>query len=153
MDGEFSHTYSAFIRANPDQVWKALTDPAQTVQYFPYSAARSDWQAGSACTYAAADGSIGAEGTVVQANPPHRLVQTIHVNAFRGYSGHPEFTLTWDIEQFGEATKLTVTHTGPDTISEFLLIATSHCPHTVSGVKTLLETGTPLRISDPALAR
>lgn len=153
MDGEFIHTYSAFIKASPDQVWEALTNPEQTVQYFPYSAVRSDWQAGSACAYTGPDGSIGAEGTVVQADPGHRLVQSLHVNAFPQYRGHPEFTLIWDIEPFGEATKVTVTHTGPEAVSGLLAMATSHCPHTMSGLKTLLETRTPLRIDDPALAR
>jgi uncharacterized protein YndB with AHSA1/START domain len=153
MDGEFSHTYAAFIKGSPGQVWAALTDPAQTVQYFPHQAVRSEWKPGSDLAYAGPNGAVLASGSVVEADPLRRLVLSLSADGFGPHTGHHEFTLIWDIEPFGEATLLTVTHTGPDAIRDLLVRATGHCPHTVSGLKTLVETGEPLRITDPSLAR
>ncbi|BCT78017.1 hypothetical protein SCMU_38590 [Sinomonas cyclohexanicum] len=153
MDGEFSHTYSAFIKASPGRVWEALTDPSQTVQYFPYQEVRSEWRDGSDVAYTGPDGTVRASGTVVEADEPRRLVLTVNADGFSQSPSHDKFSLIWDIEPFGEATLLTVTHSGPDAIRDLLVRATGHCPHTVSGLKTLVETGAPLRITDPSPAR
>lgn len=153
MEGEFSHTYSVFIKASPGQVWEALTDPRQTIQYFPYQEVRSEWRPGSDFAYTGPDGAVLAGGTVVEADPPRRLVLSLSTAGFSQNPSHHNLTLTWDIEPFGEATRLTVTHSGPDAIRDLLGRLTDHCPHTVSGLKTLVETGEPLRISDPSLAR
>ncbi|MDJ0458060.1 SRPBCC domain-containing protein [Arthrobacter sp. NQ7] len=153
MSDELSHSYSVFIRATPQQVWEALTDPDLTVQYNFGSAAKSDWRTGSHYAMTSADGSsVMYDGRVLLSNEPRQLVQTVNIKFDRAHIGHKEMTISWDIEQFGETCQVTISHRGPDSEAQLFEVLTSHCPNLMSGLKTLLETGKPLHIGQSATA-
>lgn len=146
MSHELELRYSIYIQASPEQIWEALTEPRLSTQYFPYAAIGGEWRAGSDYAMRHTDGSVVYEGKVLQADRPRLLLQTVNMKAIPAFVGHKEFTLEWLVEQFGDACKLTILHRG----SEAKVIETlaSHCPDTASGIKTLLETGKPLRIAN-----
>jgi uncharacterized protein YndB with AHSA1/START domain len=153
MSSELVHSYSVFIQATPEQVWEALTTSRFTTQYNFGSAVTSDWRAGSDYAMTTADGaSVMYDGKVVVADPPRHLVQTVNIKFDPALAGHKEMTIGWDIEQFGEACQATITHRGFDSDANLFEMLTSHCPHVLSGLKTLLETGKPLRIGQRAAA-
>lgn len=73
-----SYVYVTYIRASPEQVWRALTDADLTAQYWGHANV-SDWQPGSTWEHRRVDGSGAAAdvvGRVLEAEPPTRLVIT-----------------------------------------------------------------------------
>lgn len=153
MGHELIHSYSAFVKATPQQAWDALTNPALTVQYNFGSAARSSWLPGSDYVMESADGtSVEYDGKVLESDPPWHLAQSVNIRFDPSFLGHGQMSIGWDIEQFGEACRVTITHRGQDSDAQLFHLLTSHCPHLLSGMKTLLETGRPLHIGQPARA-
>ena len=150
---QLEHSYSIFVRATPDQVWQALTDPALTTQYYFGGAMQSDWRVGSEYRLATPDGTnVQFEGAVLEAEPGRRLAQSVHIKFDPEFIGHDEMSIAWDIEPFGEACRVTIWHRGAPTTAKLFALVTSRCPDLLSGMKTLLQTGTPLRISEPTQA-
>jgi len=143
---EFKHVYEVYIAASPERVWQALTDSELTKQYYYGNTVESDWQPGSPMVYRNPDGTASIECTVVEADAPRRLVHTF---LFPGSDESPS-RCTWTIEPRGEATLLVLSHDEFDgETSTFKSVAHGWVP-ILSGMKTLLETGTPLEISYPA---
>ncbi len=154
MSGKLEHRYGLFIKASPEQVWKALTEAEFTKHYFFGSAVHSDWRVGSPYTYTSADGAVVKfDGQVVAADYPRRLVQTLNVRFDPALANREEMTLGWEIEQAGEACLVTVIHTAHESDAKVYGMLTSHCAHLLSGMKTLLETGAPLRIGELVRSR
>jgi uncharacterized protein YndB with AHSA1/START domain len=151
MSNKLEHSYQIIIQATPEQVWQALTDARFTTQYFPNTAVESDWQAGSDYSHKRGD-AVAFDGKVVVSDRPRRLVQTVHMKFDPAVIGHKEITLSWDIEQMGESCMLTIGHEGSESDRKLFEHLTGHCPHTLSGIKTLLETGKPLSIPQPVAA-
>lgn len=104
----------------------------------------TDWTSGAGYRYTKADGELHLAGTVLE---PHRLVMTFNP-MWDGAKGEiPVSTVTWEIEPQGEIRKVTITHDGLDPqhpLTEGLSIGWEQI---LSGLKTLLETGTPLNLS------
>lgn len=152
MGQQLELSYSIWIQASPDEVWKALTEPALSRQYFPYALIEGVWTDGSAYAMRREDGSVAYDGTVLKAERPYRLVQTCNMKAIPAFVGHEAFVLEWIIEQSGDASKLTILHRGGEAAAQLIEMLVSHCPDTASGIKTLLETGKPLRMPNPVEA-
>jgi uncharacterized protein YndB with AHSA1/START domain len=51
MKGRYFATASTIIRAEPKEVWQALTDPATIKQFMFGSTVNTDWKVGSAITF------------------------------------------------------------------------------------------------------
>ncbi len=139
------HVYEVYIAASPEQVWRALTESEFTKQYYYDNTVESDWQPGSPMIYRNPDGTAAIECTVVEAEPPRRLVHTFF---FPGTEETPS-RCTWSIEPRGAASLLILTHDEFDgETSTYRSVAHGWVP-ILSGLKTLLETGKPLEISYP----
>jgi len=146
MGKEVALSYSIWIQTSAEEVWKALTEAKLSSQYFPYALIGGEWSKGSAYAMRRDDGSVVYDGTVLEADRPHRLVQTCNMKAVPEFVGHEEFELEWLIEQSGDACKLTIFHRGDEAAAQLIEMLVNHCPDTASGIKTLLETGKPLRM-------
>lgn len=93
-------------------------------------------------------GDVAVTGTVLEADPPHRLVQT-WIAAWH----QEETTITWDLKEFaGGLTRLTLTHdcTGAQNTAKDIE-GTGDAdqggggwPWVLASLKTLLETGKPM---------
>jgi uncharacterized protein YndB with AHSA1/START domain len=140
------HVYEVYIRATPERVWQALTDPKLTKQYYYGTEVQSDWKPGSAMVYKNPDGTESIQCVIVEIEPPGRLVHTFY---FPDTEDAPS-RCTWSIEARGEATLLTLTHDEFDgETATYKSVAHGWVP-ILSGLKTLLETGEPLEIKYPA---
>ncbi|HZE42031.1 MAG TPA: metalloregulator ArsR/SmtB family transcription factor [Stackebrandtia sp.] len=156
--------YVTYINTTPQQLWRALTDPAFTTQYFGSGGPKSDWKVGSTVLWST---GYGAEfhdwgQKVLEAEPNQRLSYTWHnyepeMRQFmpdatdaewEEMRAEPRAKVTFDIESTGDETvKLTVTHDGFAPDSKMLQGISQGWPGILSSLKSVLETGKPL---DPA---
>ena len=139
----FDHVYSVYIQAPPDRVWRAITDGDETVHYYYGTKVQSTWEPGAALTYAYPDGSIAADGKVLDIDPPNRLTMSFHARWDPEIEAEGPVEMAWALEAQGDATKLTVTTTlieGSRTAADFA----GGIVYIVSGLKTFVETGRPM---------
>lgn len=137
MAGRPDFVYVTYIASTAEKVWEALTDPEMTMQYWGGARNISDWRAGSSWRHQFTDGSVHIAGTVVESDPPRRLVMTW------GHAGEtsPEkiSTVTFQVESHGEIVRLTVIHDGLD--DEMRIGISQGWPAVLANLKSLLETG------------
>lgn len=137
------HVYEVYIRTTPDKLWEAITDGDMTQRYFYGAKVESDWKAGSPVAYVHPDESWRIEGKVLEAQRPKRLVHTFALPRSEDMKNDRPSRVTWEIEQQGEACKLTLTHDDFDGETATYKSVGSGWNPILSSLKTLLETGTP----------
>ena len=140
------HIFQTFIRATPEAIWQAITDPDFTERYFHRSRVTSSFENGERLSYFI-DGELAVDGKVVEADPPKRLVQTWQFTRNPIYREDAPSRVTWEIEPMGEACKLTLTH--DDFAGETVTFKSvgSGWPVVLSSLKSLLETGEGLALA------
>jgi DNA-binding transcriptional ArsR family regulator/uncharacterized protein YndB with AHSA1/START domain len=144
-----SHMYEVFIKTTPDRLWTAITDGAWTARYFYGTAVESTWQVGAPLRYTYPDGTVAADGEVVETDRPRRLVHTFHATWDPGVTADPPHRVTWEIEPIGEVCRLRVLHDDFPSENATYASVTGGLSVILSGLKTLLETGEELRIAEP----
>jgi uncharacterized protein YndB with AHSA1/START domain len=109
MTDKPTFVYVTYIESTPEKVWRALTDPELTAQYWGHSNV-SDWHTGSAWEHRRTDGSGIADvvGTVVESVAPSRLVFTWAAPDEERPAGPSR--VSFDLEPYGQIVRLTVTH-------------------------------------------
>jgi uncharacterized protein YndB with AHSA1/START domain len=140
-----AQVYPLFIRATPEQIWTAMTDPDLVEQYF--YGVRIEI-AGGVRRVTGPDGTPWGEEPVIECEPPGRLVHGWRSTYNPELADEPESRVTWEIEPAGERySKLTLTHDqlehSPKTAAEVTGVGWMMV---LSGLKTLLETGQPLNV-------
>ena len=73
------HIFQTYIRATPEAIWQAITDPDFTRRYFHRTAVDSSFAPGAAVRYVLPDGEDAVVGVIEEVDPPHRLVMTWRV--------------------------------------------------------------------------
>src|SRR3954449_2349017 len=159
-----SFVYTTYIRTTPEQLWRALTEPAFTERYWGM-VFHSDWRTGSRYVLDQFGLSIADdEQVVLEADPYRRLSYAWHAvtsewadaleltdDARERLAAEPRSKVTFDIEPLDdEQVKLTVVHDGlePDGLMSSLI--GNGWPRVLSNLKTLLETGETLPHSSVA---
>jgi uncharacterized protein YndB with AHSA1/START domain/DNA-binding transcriptional ArsR family regulator len=140
------HAYSVYIRTSADALWRAITDGDQTVRYYYGTRVVSDWRPGSPIVYSYPDGTVAADGDVLEVEAPRRLAMSFRARWDPELEAEGAVRQAWEIEPAGDGTcRLTVTTDGMGvrTEKEFA----GGIPLIVSGLKTLLETGEPLAVA------
>jgi uncharacterized protein YndB with AHSA1/START domain len=157
--------YRVYIKATPQAIWDAITKPEWTEKYGYGGRAEYDLRPGgkyvgltSEAMRSMGSGEVAVDGEVIEADPPRKLVQT-----WRMVMGGPEmeaegFTrLTYEIEEGkGGVSKLTLIHDLEGAPQLALLVggqmedtgAGGGWNWVLSGLKTVLETGTTLDWQD-----
>ena len=158
-----TQVYRVHIRATPQAIWDAITDPDWTDRYGYGGRAEYDMRPGAsyrvvtseAMKKAAAEGGfhvpdVAVDGEVIEADPPRKLVTTWRMlldpeSAAEGFT-----RLTYEIEEGqGGVTKLTVIHELEGAPKLAVLVgggreaegAGGGWSWVLSDLKTLLETG------------
>jgi uncharacterized protein YndB with AHSA1/START domain len=135
--------YVTYISTTPEKVWSALQDAEMTKLFWGRARNVSDWQVGSSWTHGNYDDAkdIDVSGTIVEAEPPKRLVVT-----WKSMKAPDEGVsrVTYLIESVFGAVRLTVTHDEIVAGSATQKGVSSGWPAILSSLKTLLETGAPM---------
>jgi uncharacterized protein YndB with AHSA1/START domain/DNA-binding transcriptional ArsR family regulator len=139
MSDHPTFVYVTYIEASAEKVWHALTDADLTAQYWGHRN-ESDWQEGSGWEHVRTDGSGIADvaGTVLEAEPPRRLVMTFDAPERQRDDGPSR--VSFDIEPFHEIVRVTVTHENLPSEQD-LRDVSNGWPAVLANLKSLLETG------------
>lgn len=139
--------YMAVIAAAPADVWKCLTSPEFTRQYWHGTDVRSDFEQGSTIEFLTPDGEVGVCGEILEAEFPVSLSYTWQFTRDPETRDDPPSRVTFRLEELDVGTRLTVVH---DQLAEGCKTAelvTFGWPHVIGGLKTLAETGTAVDFS------
>jgi len=140
-----TQVYQVFIRATPERIWEAITNPEFTRKYFYGTRAEYDLRPGGAYKSVGDEsGNVIVEGEVLEVDEPRSLVQSWRF-LYDPELAEEGFTkVSWEIEATeGDVSKLTVTHELEEAPKTAAHVA-GGWSYILSGLKTLLETGEPL---------
>jgi uncharacterized protein YndB with AHSA1/START domain len=136
-----TYVYVSYIRTTPERLWSALTDAQFMKQYWFGMHGESQWTAGSAWQLVSGDGQIMDSGEIVEADPPRRLVIRWQNQWKAELKAEGHSLCTMELEPSGPAVKLSITHTIERESSKFIEAVSGGWPKVISGLKSLLETG------------
>ena len=139
-----TQVYRVFIRATPEQVWEAITNPDFTEKYF--YGVRIDTKPTLRVTHAYDGSDTQGEDPVIEWDPPRRLVHGWQSKWNAELSAEEPSRVTWEIEPGEDGVSLlTVVHDqledAPKTAAS---VAGPGWMRVLSGLKPLLETGESL---------
>src|SRR6185295_14330707 len=146
--------YTIYIAATPEKVWQALTTAEFSRQYFSGFAIEADLKVGGAFSARAPDGSEHISGEVIECDPPKKLTVTWNVNWPALVEKLGPTLVTYEIEQAGDAVKLTLLQSHVRPISDAILSGGRQGWSAIlSSLKSLLETGSAMAIKMAPPAR
>jgi uncharacterized protein YndB with AHSA1/START domain len=148
-----------YIKATPQAIWDAITKPEWTRKYGYGPVVEYDLRAGGKFRTYPNDAmkqipgipDVIIDGEVIEADPPHKLVQTWRMMMDPALSTEGFTRLTYEVKEGKDGvTKLTVTHdaTGAPQLAALVAGEQEHggggWSEILSSLKTLLETGVQL---------
>ena len=136
-----SFIYVTYIRSTPEKVFEAITRPDIARRYWGHENV-SDWRPGSQWEHVRANGerTVQIAGRVVEVAPPARLVIT-WANASQAGDPASHSRVTFEIEEYEEMVRLTVTHDELEAGSAMAKGIGKGWPIVLSSLKSFLETG------------
>jgi uncharacterized protein YndB with AHSA1/START domain len=143
------HVYEIFIRTTPERLWRAITDPADTRQYYFGTEVQSDWKTGSKLVYLDG-GEPSLDCKILEIDPAHRLVHSFVALYSPEMASERPSRVTWEIEKMGDACRLTLVHDEFDGETATYHSVEHGWSQILSGLKTLIETGQPLVVEEHA---
>ncbi len=154
-----TEVFRVYIKATPEAIWEGITSPEWNGRYGYHVAATYDLTPGGRYECRASDEmkqympdmpDVIVDGEVIEADPPHRLVQTYRMHFEPAQTEEGFTTVTWEIRAEGDnLCRLTVTHdvtdapvmAGTITADGALQEGGGGWAWILSDLKTLLETG------------
>jgi uncharacterized protein YndB with AHSA1/START domain len=138
-----TQVYQVFIKATPEQIWTAITDPDQTARYFHGARIRTTPERSVSH---GPGGEVWGDGPVFEYDPPRRLVHEWRSLYSPELAVEEPSRVSWEIEpQEGGVCRLIVTHDrlegAPRTAES---VSGPGWMFVLSGLKTVLETGASL---------
>jgi uncharacterized protein YndB with AHSA1/START domain len=139
LENSMEKVFEIYIRTTPERLWEAITDSDIRSKYQFGAGISSDWTPGSPFEMTAPSGMALGQGEILEADPPHRLVQTMTALWSDEVKREGASRITWEIQAVEDSCRLTVTHDLlRDGANEELY---GGWPMIISGLKTWLETG------------
>jgi uncharacterized protein YndB with AHSA1/START domain len=137
--------YTIYIASTPQTVWQALTSAEFSRKYFFGNAVEIDLRIGGSYIVRTPDGALHISGEVVECDPPNKLSFTFNVNWPALVEKLGPTLVTYEIEQAGDAVRLTMTEAHDRPIDDDILSGGRQgWPAILSSLKSLLETGEAL---------
>ena len=135
-----------YIRSTPDKVFAAITKPEIARRYWGHENV-SDWNPGSKWEHIRANDerTLQLVGKVIEVSPPRRLVIT-WANASQAADPSAYSRVTFEIEEYEDMVRLTVTHDELEASSEMAKGISKGWPIVLSSLKSFLETGRPIDV-------
>jgi len=159
-----TQVYRVYIKASPDRIWQAITDPSWTARYGYGGTVHYDLRPGgkhiaytSEAMRATGAPDVAIDGEVIESDPPNKLVVTWRMVMDEAMAAEGFTRLTYEIvEGQGGVTKLTLTHELEGAPQLALLLsggleamgAGGGWSWVLSDLKSLLETGEPMDSHD-----
>ncbi|MEO6015595.1 MAG: SRPBCC family protein [Devosia sp.] len=136
-----SFVYVTYIRATPEKVFEAITKPELARRYWGHENV-SDWKAGSQWQHVRDNEARTVEliGNVIEVTPPKRLVIS-WANASQAADPASHSRVTFDVEEYDNMVRLTVTHDDLEVGSGMFNGVSQGWPAVLSSLKSFLETG------------
>jgi uncharacterized protein YndB with AHSA1/START domain len=142
--------YTIYIASTPEKVWQALTTAEFSKRYFSGLAVEAELKVGGAFIVRTSDGAVHISGEVIECDPPRKLTITWNVNWPALVEKLGPTLVTYEIEQAGDAVKLTLVQAHDREIDDDILSGGRQgWPAILSSLKSLLETGNALAIKMP----
>lgn len=144
MDAIRPYSYATYVRATPEEVWAALTDPDATQRFWGHRN-EAVWEVGQTWRHIRTD--EGGEkvtdviGEVRAVQFPHRLAMTF--DSPETYPSQHSSCVSFDLVPGEGIVRLTVTHEALGTQADRDEIAVGW-PCVMANLKTYLETGRTL---------
>ncbi|RZV48790.1 MAG: hypothetical protein EX269_00415 [Acidimicrobiales bacterium] len=141
---EATLAYEAYVRCTEAAAWDAIVNGDRTARYFYGTRVDSDWVPGAAVRYLSADGDVVADGEVLAVAEPNRVEMTFLPHWSPELNAEGPTRMAWLVDTKAGATRIRVEYYG--LMSDSLTFADFQAgiPFIVSGMKTVLETGSSL---------
>jgi uncharacterized protein YndB with AHSA1/START domain len=155
-----TQVYRVYIKATPEAIWDAITNPDWTERFGYGGRSEYELRSGGAYRGHSSEGmrkagapDVAVDGEVIEADPPHKLVQTWRMLMDERMAAEGFTRLTYEIEPRKDGvTRLTVIHDLEGAPGLQLLMAGAMEDQgagggwswVLSSLKTLLETGESL---------
>jgi uncharacterized protein YndB with AHSA1/START domain len=141
QSAESSFVYVSFIRTTPEKLWSALTDAKQMKEYWFGMHIDTEWRTGAEWQMIFPDGRVADKGEILELERPKRI-RLKWRNEFRPELKAEGFAIcTIEIEPYGDAVRLSISHTIERADSKFIQAVSGGWPKVLSNLKSLLETG------------
>jgi uncharacterized protein YndB with AHSA1/START domain len=137
--------YVTYIRTSQQKLWDALLSPEFQRAYWFGMWQESDWRVGSEWRLLFPDRRVADTGEVLEIDPPRRVVVKWRNEFMPEMKAEGYAQATYELEAAGDAVKLTVTHEIGHEGSKFIEAVSGGWPKVLSSLKSLLETGEPLK--------
>jgi uncharacterized protein YndB with AHSA1/START domain len=140
-----TQVYQLYINATQQQVWEAITTPSIVAKYFHGAQIEGTYEPGTRIRTVSPDGSQEwGNNTVLESDPPRRLVHTWRSLYDPAMAAEPESRVTWEVEAIpGGYARLTLIHDRLDG-SPRTAASVTGWTYFLSSLKSVLETGSPL---------
>jgi uncharacterized protein YndB with AHSA1/START domain len=136
--------YVIYIRATPQKLWNALTEPELQQQYWFGLRQESGWTEGSAWAMKYSDGRTANSGRILEAEPAKRLVFAWINESRPEMASEGVSRCAYEIGADGDTCKLTVRHEIALSDSKLIAWVSQSWPMALSSLKSFLETGAAL---------
>jgi len=147
LDTRPAQVYTVFIKAPQAKVWDAITKPEFTHRYFYGSEAKAaTWKPGSRLlwTQHGSDDEL-VDGEVIEYDEPRRLVFSWITKYDPELTPEGPSRVTFELSETDDGlTRVTCVHDDFPAGSKVYDNVAGGWPYVLSGLKTLLETGSPL---------
>jgi uncharacterized protein YndB with AHSA1/START domain len=141
-DAQTRFVYVTYIRTAPEKLWAALTQPEFTRQYWFGVTMDSAWTTGADWKMKYPDGSVVDSGSIIEADPPRRLVIKWRNEWKPEFNAEGYSRCTMELEQTNDVVKLSIVHEIDVPNSRLINEGVSNgWPKIISNLKSLLETG------------
>lgn len=146
-NAKLSLKYEVYVAAPVRNVWETLTDGSATKQYFYGCSVRSTFKKGAPISYLG-DGEFNMlDGKVLDVEPEKRLVTTFQARWDEKVSRDKPWRVASDLSPMGQATKITLIHDRFAAQTATYKQSASGWNIILSSLKTYLETGKTLELS------
>jgi uncharacterized protein YndB with AHSA1/START domain len=142
--GKSSFVYVTYIRAAPETVWRALTEPEFTRQFWAGTWQECEWKVGAPWRIMIPDGRVADQGEVLEIEPHRRLVLSWRNEFKPELRAEGTSRLTCLLEPEGDMVRLTGRHEIDRPQSRLIEAVSGGWPLILASLKSLIETGESL---------
>jgi uncharacterized protein YndB with AHSA1/START domain len=141
---EPDYVYVIYIHASREAVWSALIDSETQRSWWANTRMNSTFKPGASIVFEKA-GKDDVTGRIISREDPSRLVYTFHIAGPGPQHDEGPTLVEYSLEQNGDTTKLTVTHSNLKKGGKVIGAISGGWPFVLSGLKSFLENGGTLQ--------